>query len=743
MAEGPAGQVSLLDLRDTRGENLLLVLVGLYLAGLGLFALGGAMPDPARGFLPGVLLYLALLAVWMVRRVRYVLAVWLLVAGCLGIAIMITGWSGVAIGIFLLAWPVGLAALLLNTWSGAVVAAACSAWLLWAPARYVPPDPAWRGVTLLNVWGTVVLVGLTVRPLLTALQWSWSSYRQSRRLLEQARESRLQLKQALADLADANLQLTRLNDLAQTLRRTADEARRAKEQFAANISHELRTPLNMIIGYSEMILQGPKAHGSISPALRADLAVILRNSQHLSELIDDVLDLSQIEAGQMALVREHIGLGALVGGAVEAMQPLFESRGLYLRSEVPEGLTIHADSTRIREVLLNLLSNAGRFTERGGVQVRAWPSGGQVVISVADTGPGIAAADQAKLFQPFQQLDGSIRRRHGGTGLGLAISKAFVELHGGRMWLESREGQGTTISFSLPAEPAPPVETSALRWLEPGWEYRQRTRRSLAPRQVDRPRFVVLEDGETLQRLLRRHVGGEVVAVGSLAEAAQELERVPSRALLVNRSPMGEVLQQLGHSGLLPEGTPALVCAIAGEQEVAHALGAAAYLVKPVSRDTLLAAVGRLNVPGGTLLIVDDEPEAIRLFWRMLTLGGRRYRVLTATNGHEALGILRTQRPDCLLLDLAMPEMDGFQLLAAKNEDPDLRRIPAIVVSARDPTGQPVVAPAVGITRGGGLSVSQLLAHLEVACGGWQGWNKGKGETERNEGTGGMEGTDG
>src|SRR6185503_18004148 len=200
-------------------------------------------------------------------------------------------------------------------------------------------------------------------------------------------------EQALADLAQANLQMTRLNILAQGLRQAAEEARRAKEEFVANVSHELRTPLNMIIGFSETILQSPGAYGKkIPPALLADLMVIYRNAEHLSELINDVLDLSQVDAEKMALTKEQAQLGEIVEEATTAIRPLYTSKGLYLDVDIPENLpSIFCDRTRIREVLLNLLSNAGRFTERGGVHLRGWLKGNDVVVSVTDSGPGIAA----------------------------------------------------------------------------------------------------------------------------------------------------------------------------------------------------------------------------------------------------------------------------------------------------------------------------------------------------------------
>ena len=282
----------------------------------------------------------------------------------------------------------------------------------------------------------------------------------------------------MQDLNEANVQLTHMNRLAQSLRQIAEDERRAKEQFVANVSHELRTPLNMIIGFCEMITETPETYGeSIPDTLLADLEVVLRNSQHLSGLINDVLDLSQIEVGQMALTREQIALSEIVQAAVTAVQPLFISKRLNLTTEIPEDLpTLYCDHIRIREVMLNLLSNAGRFTESGGVTIKAWCRAGNVYVSVSDTGPGISVEGQKRIFQPFEQLDSTIRRRYGGTGLGLSISKGFVEAHDGEMWVESQEGQGTTFFFRLPLELPTPSGGDFMRWFNPYNQPEQRTR---------------------------------------------------------------------------------------------------------------------------------------------------------------------------------------------------------------------------------------------------------------------------
>jgi signal transduction histidine kinase/CheY-like chemotaxis protein len=703
-------------LRELQAQCILFVLPAIWLAALVMVGEVPGFQDPLHGGVLAIILFLLPAIVLTLRNPSYLAAVWVLVLGLVGADLLLALWTRAGAALFLLALPAWLAASFISPIAGTLVAVGCAVVLTWVPAISGVAEPGVRSYALVGVCCTVAMVWLTRQPLFAELQRLWLSQAQRRRLLDQARDAQWQARQALKDLADANLQLARMNRLALALRHEAEEARRAKEEFVANVSHELRTPLNMVIGFSEMILDAPEAYGGdIPPALLADLAVIQRNSRHLCGLIDDVLDMSQIEVGQMALTRERTSLHEIVEAARVAVRPLFEAKELYLDVELPEDLPmVHCDRTRIREVMLNLLSNAGRFTERGGVRIEAWPDGKRVVVCVADTGPGIGADETERLFQPFQQLDNSVRRRFGGTGLGLSISKSFVELHGGRIWLESEIGAGSKFFFSLPIDPSQPVDIRPHERLVPEWEYRQRTRPSTAPRVKVRPRLVVLEKGASLQRLLRRYLDDvEVVTASTLSQAVRQLSDAPSQALLVNRTSLSEPLEDaLAAIGGLPFGTPLVVTSVPGAPEVARAQGALDYLVKPISRRDLLGALERLQLSGGTVLIVDDEPEALRLFWRMLSSADAGYRVLAASSGRQALDILRREHADVVLLDLVMPDMDGFQFLAEKTEDPALRDTPVVVVSARDPSGGVIVSSALTVTCGGGLSIRQLLSSI-------------------------------
>lgn len=709
----------LAEIEELKNSTIWWSLSGLFVAAIALYAVATSFSDPLYGGVPGVILLLLLPAVWLLlQKSHYLAAAWVLVIGCLGVNLLLIAWSGLVEAVIFLALPVGLAAVLIGLPGGIAMAMGCTYILLFIPGVSAQIEPVLRYVAVVQIWGTIWLVWLTSRPLLMARQWFEASYRQSHEALEESRNYQAQLKQSTEELAESNLQLTRLNRLAQGLRQRAEEARRSKEQFVANVSHELRTPLNMIIGFIEMAMHAPETYGrNIPQSLLADLDIVLRNSRHLSSLVDDVLDLSQIDAGQMALLKERVGLSQIIAGAVTAVQPLFNTKGLTLQTDIPSNLPLlHCDRTRIRQVLLNLLSNAGRFTEQGGVRVQARQKRNQVIVSVTDTGPGISADEIDEVFKPFQQLDGSIHSHWAGSGLGLSISKHFVELHEGKMWLESEEGQGTTFFFGLPlVETAEPFAGGAARWVVPDGALRDRSQRTPLPPLRDRPRLLIFETDGILRRVLTRYLHDvELVSVTSLAEAVQEIEQVPAQALLINAVSVSDSLLQIEKEITLPFGLPAIVCSVPGLRVAADNLGVADYLVKPISREALLAVLDHLPLAGKTILVVDDEPDALRLFRRMLASAQRDYRVLRATNGRQAQHILREQQPDVVLVDLMMPEMDGFQLIAEMHQNPKWRDIPIVVISAQDPSGQPIVSKSLAVIRGGGLAMPRLLATIEA-----------------------------
>ena len=602
----------------------------------------------------------------------------------------------------------------------------------------------WASVALLLVAGLGFVLpgtgGLQEVPLVlllavvsTAVTWRFTAaivspaanaidqYRKLRAELEETRKQRVDLLQIQQDYYLANKELARLNERLGVMTQYAEEAKQVKEEFVARVSHELRTPLNMVIGFSEVIMRSPQIYGDgIPPALLADIDAIERNSQHLAKLVDDILDLSQVEAGKMALTKEWVQVDTVIEEAVSAVRGLADSKRLYLRRVIQEGLPpVFCDSTRIRQVVINLLGNAARFTEKGGIEIHAALEEDHLLISVSDTGPGIPVADQSRIFQPFQQVDSSLRRHKGGTGLGLTISKQFVEMHGGKMWLESVFGAGTTFHFSLPlhamVETGFQADQEARRWFNPYAEYEPRTHPSEIPALKWSPRYVLLEPEDTLHRLFLRYMENiELVSVRTIDDAISEVRKKPVQALILNIPSLDDEHEVMTKIGRLPFGTPVISCWVPGKNEAARELGVVEYLIKPISRDDLLDVVQRLGPEVKKILLVDDEPEILRLFIRMLSTLERPYQILQAPNGVRALQLMRQRKPDMVILDLLMPEMDGFQVLHEKSHDERIRDIPVVVVSSLNPRGETLVSKNLSVGRGDGLSINELLRCIQA-----------------------------
>jgi len=553
------------------------------------------------------------------------------------------------------------------------------------------------------------------------LGWLWEAHQRNRDVVETMRERQRELKQALADLDLANREVIRLNDLLVAAREAIEEARRAKENFVATVSHELRTPLNMVVGFSDEILERPQMYsGHLPEDLLNDIATIKRNAEHLSKLVDDVLDLSEADAGIVRLQREPTRIGSLLAEVRDIMSALFQRKGLQLTvsagSDIPE---IACDRVRIRQVLLNLVTNAARFTEQGGAEIRAIRGEGETIISVSDSGAGIDSSDIKRVFEPFQQGDPTIRRKHGGTGLGLAISKRFVELHGGRIWIESERGRGTTVAFTLPFEPVLP-SPGARRWFSPYQAYSAAKDRQPLAVDTPQPKLLVLDPDDGLVPVTEQLVDDlEVLRVKTYDALKDALGSNTVRAMLINEIPSR---YQETCSGLPDTAfdVPVICCCVPGMADSNPHIGLHGYLVKPIRRQELLDRIDRVTPQARSILVVDDDSEARQLFRRMLARADADMRVLEADNGNKALQIMREARPDVVLLDLVMPDFDGVQVLEEKASDSSIQDIPVIIVSATDPRREPVMSTALVATRRGGLSARDLAMSVGALVGALQ-----------------------
>ena len=470
----------------------------------------------------------------------------------------------------------------------------------------------------------------------------------------------------------------------------SEQATRAKSNFVASMSHELRTPLNAIIGYSEILFEDAQSAGR--EAEMADLRKIQDAGKHLLGLIDNILDLSKIEAGKMTLYLETFELRPMIDSVAATITPLAKKNGNALVVNCADEVgTMHSDLTKVRQTLFNLLSNACKFTRNGTITLTVLRDMDEVVdwveFQVRDTGIGMTPDQQAKVFEAFTQADASTTRAYGGTGLGLAITKSFCRLMGGDVTLVSEAGKGTTFVVRLPAVTRAASDAAGLA-------AEKRSERPQVAEPEHAPIVLVVDDDPNARELLRRHLqrGGYTVRLAANGEEAMQLARtlrpdVITLDALMPHMDGWAVLSAMKEDAGLAE-IPVIMVTIVDNQGIGFSLGAADYLVKPIDRDRLVRAVDKCCPRGAArqVLIVEDDAPTSELMGR--TLRQIDCTVTLAENGRVGLERLKEALPDAILLDLMMPEMDGFEFIARLRAESRWRRIPVIVVTAKTLTAE-------------------------------------------------------
>ncbi len=496
-------------------------------------------------------------------------------------------------------------------------------------------------------------------------------------------------------------------------RQEAEEANSAKSQFLANMSHELRTPLNAIIGYSEMLEEevAELGHQELAP----DLQKIRSAGKHLLSLINDILDLSKIEAGKTELYLEDFEVAEVVADVVTTIRPLVDKNGnqLVVRAEAPG--VMRADLTKVRQMLLNLLSNACKFTERGTITLEVErtsdvPGNPELRFHVSDSGIGMTPAQMAKLFEAFSQAEASTSRKYGGTGLGLTISRRFAQMMGGDVTVASEPGRGSTFTIRLPAETPAPTPVDAVP--RPG-----RPDAGGAAGTV-----LVIDDNAEARDLLRRLLEDEgftvVEAAGGEAGLAAARERHPDAITLDVLMPGMDGWMVLAALKADPElaGIPVLMITILDDRGLGFALGAAEYVSKPIDREKLRRLLARYRRDGArNALVIEDDPGTRELLRRMLEADG--WTVGEAENGRAGLEALAVRIPALILLDLMMPVMDGCQFAAQLRKNAAWREIPVIVITAKDLTADErrmLNGDVQGVFRKGALQREELLHEIHT-----------------------------
>lgn len=551
------------------------------------------------------------------------------------------------------------------------------------------------------VWLGVVIAWLGTRATQTAVNWAWQSYDETVQKISEARVRQAELGRVSKSLREAYDRLEQLNRELDRARQAAEEARQLKVEFATTISHELRTPMNLIIGFAEMMVAAPHSYqgDSLPASYRGDVEAIYRNACQLSDLLDDVLDLSQIDAHRLALQKEDIALPDIVQQAADTVCALYQDLGLTLTLELPPGLPLlYADPTRVRQIVINLLTNAVRFTDVGGVTVHASFDDRDVTVAVTDTGCGISPDNLPHLFHEFARVASAPRRK--GNGLGLAVSKRFAELHGGTMWAESTLGAGSTFYFTLPRT----------RNVVPGIAERD-WRACLGESAEPESRVaVVVGKDVAAAEVFRRYLDGYrvlgPVGLGNLCRLknSQEVD------LIILTEPLGARSIEPGRGlGARFARVPIVTCSFNTTKSRREELGVSEYLTKPIVRSQFRRVLDSFGRNANRILLVEDDPALARLYLRMIKSLQPQCQVVQVGDGNEALRLIQSEPPDLVFLDLLLPGVDGYAVAREIRANARLDNLPVVVITGQEKSDHTVIASELTLTRLGGLTAGEVM----------------------------------
>jgi signal transduction histidine kinase/CheY-like chemotaxis protein len=513
--------------------------------------------------------------------------------------------------------------------------------------------------------------------------------------------------------------LRQVNDQLAKSETRALAATEAKSQFLANMSHELRTPLNAIIGYSEMVQEELEASGQ--EQLISDLQKIHAAAKHQLGLINDILDLSKIEAGKVTVFLESFSVPKLIEEVATTIRPLVLKNANRLEIDCPPELgAMRADQTKVRQILFNLLSNATKFTERGVIRLVVRrnasddPSAAMLDFAISDTGIGMSSDQLSRIFQAFTQAEASTTRKYGGTGLGLAITKRFCELMGGDVTVSSEMGKGSTFTVKLPIEVR-----------EAGRPARQPTSVDAATQagapEAPNSAILVVDDEPSARDLVQRVLmkeGYRVETAASGPEALAVARRIRPAAITLDVMMPGmdgwAVLTVLKADPLTAD-IPVVMLTVVDDKNLGFALGATDYLIKPIDWERLIAVLEkhRPKVESSRVLVIEDDSDAREMLRRAAQ--DRGWTVVEAENGRVALERINEAVPGVILLDLLMPEMDGFTFVEELRRRPECRHVPVVVITAKDLTEldrRRLEGHVVQILQKGGYSTQKLLDEI-------------------------------
>jgi signal transduction histidine kinase/CheY-like chemotaxis protein len=568
--------------------------------------------------------------------------------------------------------------------------------LAWSRIDFIVPFPTGYLVVIYLVLAASTALGWGIMDnLISSIEAASYHYREAVQRLNEAREHRAEISVLLKDVNRANYQLENLNRMLIYARAQADEAREERDRFAMAVSHELRSPLNFIIGFSDLMVNSPETYASITnwPAgLYDDIREIYKSSTHLMSLINDILDMGKMDAQQMVLFKEKIDFAVVIEDVRQMVHSAVESKGLKLIVDVqPDLPLVYVDRTRVRQVLLNLVTNSLRFTRKGSITMHAFMENPEFMrVEVADTGVGIAKEDQPKVFKEFRQVGNQTYQRGEGSGLGLSIGRRFIQMHGGDIGLESETGKGSTFYFTLPIHQQ--VDTFGADDLE---DKKESLTKQSQQGNDKAPTLLILTQDAFSARVFAENMHSNQVTL--LTDPTQLFMAVASsypRAVIIDEP-------QAQHPAVVkfmkdpPYDVPIYFFNLPLSRQDRRSnlpAGVSDYLVKPVPRQVMIDTIARLEIHPHTVLVVDDDPSMARFVIQSLKTSAEDsvhlpedLNILTALDGQEALRFLQALPVGVVLLDLDLTDMNGLTLLNTIRKDPALRNIPVVIISASDP----------------------------------------------------------
>ena len=569
--------------------------------------------------------------------------------------------------------------------------------LIWPHFEILPPlKEAYTTVLILSTLASTVVGWGISHNLIISIEAASQHYREALQRLNEAREHRAEISVLLKDVNNANYQLDRMNLMLTYARGQADKAREERDRFALAVSHELRSPLNFIIGFSDLMVNSPETYDDLKdwpPGLYDDIKEIYKSSTHLMQLINDILDMGKMDAKQFTVFKEKIDFIEIAEDVREMVQTAITNKGLELRMDIdPQLPPVFVDRTRIRQVLLNLVTNSLRFTRKGSITIKAYRSTPELLrVEVIDTGTGIAKEDLPKVFHEFRQIGKENLRSLEGTGLGLSIGKRFIQMHSGEMGVESEPGKGSIFHFTVPFHQQ--IDDVQIINEDSTLE----AAKEESDLMVDKiPLLLMLTLDAFSARVFTKMIKGYKVTI--LTDAKQlgtVVEKTFPRAVIID-----ENLVDYEDVKAFVENPPFEIPIISFPLPVSRQNrssnlpeGVIDYLVKPVPRLVLQESVKKLDLKVNSILVVDDDPSMARFVTQALKFNEEdpldvnfgNYKILTALDGKEALHFLQTLPVGVVFLDLDLTDMNGLTLLNQMLQDNEMRKIPVVIISASDP----------------------------------------------------------